>query len=105
MIPASWTNWKVTGRHKSLAQTRERSIAPLADSLYARAIVDALLNRWQKLRAALTPGLGPLINIDSYCEVLGRLSAPCHRAGNVLYLCSSSLAYLFGVELSEHGDQ
>ena len=45
LIPASWTDWKTTGRPKSLAQTRERCIATLADLLHARAIVDALLGR------------------------------------------------------------
>jgi len=45
LIPASWTDWEVTGRHKPLAQTCEPCIAPLADLLHARAIVDALLSR------------------------------------------------------------
>jgi len=45
LIPASWTDWKATGKHESLAQTRERCIATLADLLHARAIVDALLSR------------------------------------------------------------
>src|SRR5215468_7283118 len=45
LIPASWTDWKMTGKHKSLAQTHERCIATLADLLHARVIVDALLSR------------------------------------------------------------